>query len=97
MICEHTFEGPSCTKCGYTSGGIDNPIHVIYNGEDHYVPFSFMFCDFLSLQLGLDYTSSTQNGFWVAITDSGEFVLGEYDPLSNFGHEVRIEFRAYAF
>jgi hypothetical protein len=93
FICEHEFDGPSCIKCGYTSGGIDNAICINYDGTDYYVPYSASFYDFLVLYIGVDYSESTREGYWVAITPYGEFELYEFTALCELGSSFTVELR----
>ena len=97
LICNHTFEGATCTKCGYSSGGIDNPICVTFNGVENYVPYSAFFADLFYLaDLGFSsYDESILNGYWVAITEGGDVEINEYTALSDFGHHVTIEYRTH--
>lgn len=94
MVCNHTFDGPTCTKCGYMSGGIDNPVIVTYEGQDYYIQYSASFELFLQQCLGMDYSETILNGYWVALTSYGEVTLGEYTAMSDFAPFVTIEFRA---
>jgi hypothetical protein len=95
MICNHVFDGPTCVNCGYTSGGIDNPICVIYDGLEYVVPFSSSFSDFLSMCLGINYTDTVLGGYWVALTEYGEIEITEYTFLGEFGHSVTVAYREY--
>ena len=96
FVCEHTFDGPTCTKCGYMSGGIDNPLVITYDGMVYHVPYSATFYDFYYLYSNLgynDYEESLRNGYWVVVTEYGEETLDEFTALCSFGHYMTIEYR----